>query len=864
VEFLEREDSLAQLEAALVETAAGIGHTVLVSGEAGIGKTRLVNEFLRSVDGRVRVLWSACDDLITPPALGPFREIARQIGGKVWAAFTEGAAHAELFSVVVDALDGRERPTVLAIEDAQWADAASLDGLKFLGRRIGRIGTLLIVTYREDEVPREHPLHHVLGDLPPDTVTRLRLQPLSRATVARVARRAGFSPDEVMHASQGNPFLLTELLTAGGRQIPASVLDSISARLSRCSGEARSLLATVSVVPGRCSRTLIEASPGEAAASLDECRERGLVDFDESSVWFRHELARRAAEQLLSAHEQRVIHARILTSLIAAGSDPARIVHHAEGASDVETLIRFAPQAAREARAVGAHREALSHYRRIAPHLGRFAPADRADLLAEYAVECYLADDQPAALDAAQTALELRSSLGDRRGEGELLRWLSRLHWWLGNTAEAHRLADEAVRVLEGLGPSAELAMAYSNASQLHMLAQAHEPAVAWADKAMETARAVGDVPALAHALNNLGSARLRAGDLSGADLLQESFELARSNGLDEHAARALSNLGWTALDFRWYSKARGFLEQGIALATDSELAGYDYYLMAQRARMHLELGDWEQAEADALWVLGRPRSPGITTLPALTVLARLRSRRGDPDAASTLGRAWEAAQAMGELQRVAPVAIARAEHCWLHGNHAGIAEAIEPARLLSSPPRQPWVSDEIDFWRWRAGTVAGPDPEAAGPFALHMTGDWRGSAAAWERIGCPFEQAAALADADEEQSLLQALAIFDRLGSLPAAALVRRRLRNVGASHVPRGPRRRTRENPAGLTPRQMDVLELVAQGLGNAEIAERLFVTPKTVEHHVSAILTKLGVTDRRQAVRAAEEQGVTGLQS
>jgi ATP/maltotriose-dependent transcriptional regulator MalT len=781
----------------------------------------------------------------------------------VSAAFAGGASHAELFSVVADAIAAGMRPTVLVVEDAQWADAASLDGLKYLGRRIGRIGALLIVTYRDDEVPAEHPLRHVLGDLPPDTVKRIALRPLSSETVAVLARRAGFTPDEVMAASQGNPFLLTELLTTGGRQIPASVLDSVSARLARCSEEARALLATVSVVPGKCRRELVEESAGEAVEALEECSERGLVDFDGSFVWFRHELARRAAEQLLPAEQRRSIHAGILSSLIEAGADPARIVHHAESASDVETLVEFAPKAAREARAVGAHREALSHYRRVVPHLARLEAVDQSELLVEYAVECYLADDQPSALHAAQTALELKRELRDRRGEGELLRWLSRLHWWLGNPAEAYRFADDAVAALEGLGSSAELAMAYSNASQLHMLAQAHEPAVAWATKAISTARHVGDLPTLVHALNNLGSARLRAGELGGADLLEESLELARDNGLDEHAARALSNLSWTALDYRSYERARRFLEEGIELATDRDLAGYDYYLMAQRARMHLELGDWDQAEADARWVLGRPRSPGITTLPALTVLARLRSRRGDPDAESTLVEAWEAAQAMGELQRVAPIAMARAEYCWLHGDRAGIAAAIEPARLLLAPPRQPWVSDEVEFWQWRAGNLERPDPETAEPFASHVAGDWEAAARAWDRIGCPFERAAALADADEEPALLEAMAVFERLGSVPGAALVRRKLRSLGASRIPRGPRRRTRENPGGLTARQMDVLDLVADGLGNAEIAQRLFVSPKTVEHHVSAILTKLGVADRRSAVEAATKLGIGSLE-
>jgi DNA-binding NarL/FixJ family response regulator len=145
-----------------------------------------------------------------------------------------------------------------------------------------------------------------------------------------------------------------------------------------------------------------------------------------------------------------------------------------------------------------------------------------------------------------------------------------------------------------------------------------------------------------------------------------------------------------------------------------------------------------------------------------------------------------------------------------------------------------------------------------AEPFALSMADDWRGAAAAWEALESPYEQALALADGDEAAQR-EALAIFERLGARPAAEMTRKQLRQTGARGLPRGPMRATQANPYGLTPRQLEILLLLAEGLHNSEIAERLSTTPKTVEHHVSAILAKLHARSRAEAVRRAYEVGL-----
>jgi DNA-binding CsgD family transcriptional regulator/tetratricopeptide (TPR) repeat protein len=399
--------------------------------------------------------------------------------------------------------------------------------------------------------------------------------------------------------------------------------------------------------------------------------------------------------------------------------------------------------------------------------------------------------------------------------------------------------------------------MAYSNLGQVYMLAQQSDEAQAWATKAIAAAREIDDRATLAHSLNNLGSTRLRLGDLEGYKLLEESLEISVTERFDDHAGRAYANLIWTALDYRQYEKAELYIDEGLAYANRRELGGSIYYITAERARIGLERGRWNDAEIDAEWVLGRREESGITTMPALATLARLHVRRGDAEVDTTLEKAWNLAEPTGELQRMAPVATAMAELAWLRDDREGIESAISETYRLGMAKRQPWITDELAFWMWRAiGTVekmVGPET----PYALQIDGSWEEAATLWAQIGCPYEQAIALMDSEDSQQLLESLAILDKLRAAPAAAKMRRRLRQMGVQGVPRGPREATRLNSAGLTRRQVDVLRLIADGLTNADIAGRLFVSPKTIDHHVSAVLAKLDVSSRNEAAEIAKER-------
>lgn len=856
MDLLERQSDLDVLESALDAAGRGSGSVVLVGGEAGIGKTRLVRRFADDHDDETRILWGACDDLSTPRTLGPFHDIALQIDGPLRDAVDTGT-RSEVFDSTLRSISNEGSPTVVVIEDVHWADGATLDVLKFLGRRIERVGAVLILTYRTEEVSSQHQLMLVIGDLPAPAVHRLMLSPLTEAAVAELAAGYGGSAEDLFIKTRGNPFLVTEALMTGD-VVPANVRDAVRTRAARLLPAGRAVAEFLAVVPSQTERWLLEGLPNFEPAALDECRERGLIEFDTAAAWYRHELVRGAMEDSLVAERRRELNALALARLIEREADVARIVHHARGAGDTEAIARYAPIAGRQASAATAHREALAHFRVAAEASDDLGPEKRARLLTEYTIECYFVNEAFEGLVVAERALALWQGLGETTMEGDVLRWMSRLHWWLGHNTQAEETGLAAVNVLSAVPRSRELAMAYSNLAQIFMLAQRADDAEAWATRAITVARELDDQNTLAHALNNLGSTRLRVGDMTGTALLEESLEIAVQRDFDDSAGRAYVNLVWNALDYREYQRAERYIGEGLEYARRRELAGSINYLTAERARWAFDRGLWKQAEEDARWVLGRPEEPGITQMPAHATLARLQVRRGDPNVDVTLGESWRVAEQTGELQRIAPLAVARAELAWLRDDQSGILSSVADGYQLAIDARQPWVTDELAFWMWRGAGATQPLKGPMTPFALQMRGDWREAAEAWAQLGCPYEQAVALMDGEDSTCLLEALEILDALGAAPAAAILRRRLRSMGVQGVPRGARHKTRAHPAGLTPRQVEVLELVAEGLTNAEIAERLFVSPKTVDHHVSALLTKMEVSSRTEASALARDQG------
>ncbi len=862
-EVLERDRQIAELCALLEEARRGEGRVALVSGEAGIGKTALIHAFTEAhVAPPVRLLWGGCDALFTPRPLAPLQEVAWVHGGKLAERLGQGATRDEVFQTFFDELRYPRPPAVVVIEDVHWADEATLDLLRFLGRRVERASALLVITWRDEEVGPAHPLPSVVGDLSRRAARRILLPPLSAAAVESLARRAHHDAHGLHQATGGNPFFVTEVLASEAPGVPATVRDAVLARALRLSPAARELLDLASVVPTRIDQPLLAAAAGPASAALEELLEAGMLTLSQQTVAFRHELARQAVEGALPPLRARALHARMFAAMQAGGERPEllwRLVHHAAGAADVAAVLELAPEAARHAARLGAHREAAAHLATALRHGADLPIRRRAELLEARSYECSLTDRMKDGIADCTAALELYRQLGDATREGNCLRRLSRLCWYSARSGDARRHAGQAVEVLEPLPPGPELAMAWSNRAALHMLDGEAEEARRWGEKALRLGRERGCAEVEAHALNNLGCAAIQLGDEEGWALLEETRRLSLLHGFQEHAARAYANLGSLAVEERRYPIALGALDAGVDYAEERDIGTLRLCALAWRARLRVETGRWAEAAADAAAVLDDRGGLAMTRLAALTPLAVLRLRRGDPGARAALDEARDLARQADSAERMVPVAVARAEMAWLEADPGrALSEAREALPFAERTGRVAYLS-ELAVWIWRGGGTPPAAARLAAPWSLQVAGDWRAASAAFEALGCRYEAALACCEAEDAEAVLNALELLEGLEARPAAARLRRRLAELGVRRIPRGPRAARREHPFDLTAREQEVLEALARGLSNAEIGRRLYVSAKTVDYHVSAVLAKLGVKSRGAAVAAARDHGL-----
>lgn len=851
--LLERDDILGELDLLAGEAAAGKGAVAFVVGEAGIGKTSVLRAAAERIGADLRVLVAACEDLSTAEALTLLRDLTLVDHDALDRANDSGSRLA-LFGETLHLL--ARQPTLLLIEDLHWADDGSIDFIRYIGRRIADLPLLLVISSRNEDLGARSRLARAANDLPPSLRRRFELARLSSVAVGKLAAAHGLIGSAIHDVTDGNPLLVAEILAAGGRR-SASIDDLVVGRADRLDEAARAFLNYCSIIPRRVSLDQIVAS-GVTDTVIQACTESALLLTDGDGLAFRHEITRRAIEDALSPLARSLLHRRELDRLDRIGASAARRLHHAIGANDRVRIEELAPLAAQQASALGAHREAASAWAALleaSEHPGDPAQCER------YAFELHVTGEIGRAIEWQKRALAIYAAAGDRLRHGDGLRFLSRLHYLNGQRALADKAAQEAIRPLEEFPGTAELALGCANLAHLAMLADDCAEAVRWSEKAIPIAEQLGREDILATVLNNYGTA-MQYDDLDRSlALLDESIALGIRTASQEHVARAYTNKSWTLMQACRFEEALAVHREGIDYCRERDLDTWDDYMSGGRALTLLDLGRWDEAEQFARAVVIDRANTHLMRNPAVRALALLRIRRGVDDWQPLIDELRTHMENGREPPRFISMAMIVAEQAWTNGDPPDQAAALlEEAAGLSKLYGSPWDRGALWAWRRRLGFDGASPDSVASPYSRLAAGDIAGAAAIFRAHTMPFAEASILIGGDPDQSAA-GLAILDQLGAAATAARARTELIGRGLRRGSRGPRASTRSNDFGLTKREIEVLVAMDKGWTNREIGERLFVSAKTVDHHVSAILGKLNARTRGEAAAVARTTGLIG---
>jgi DNA-binding CsgD family transcriptional regulator len=715
----------------------------------------------------------------------------------------------------------------------------------------------------------------VLGGLGGPSVHRLPLARLSRRAVARLAGGTAATSAPLFALTAGNPFFVTEVVSGaiatgqdratgqhsatGPHSVPATVVDAVLARVRRLDPAAQEALEQLAVVPSAVELPLARALIGDLAV-LAGAEERGILEVRPGAVAFRHELARRAVQGALPVSVRMRRNAQVLAELLAAPRpDLPRVVHHAVEACDDAAVVEHAPLAAEEAYRTGAHAQEVRLYEEILRRRSLLAPEVEAQALQACATARFTTDRLADALEASTAAVRIRERLGDPGELGAALAGLAPIQWAVLRPRESLATSQRAADLLADDGDTARHAWTLCYHGLLLTAVDRCAEALRVGEAALGIAGRLGSGALLGLAQGLHGRARFQLGDPGGQDEMLLGIATAAAAPHHQHVLMGYVCLVQELWRVGSYAEVERHTEDGIAYAVERELGFYLEYLLGHRHRLQALRGGWAAAEAGLRGLLGdRDDGAAGAARHSLPALAQVLVRRGAEEAPEMLARAVEFARRADSRYELVPALLAEVEQAWLFGRPAAASAALATLAERTSGVGPERHRGELLRWRRRLGEpvetfVGCPEELAAG-----IRGDWRAAAAAWEAIGAPYEAAMELAEGDTDAKLV-ALGVLDDLGARPAAARVRRDLRRAGVTVIPRGPKPTTRVNPAGLTDRQVEILRLLVAGRTNAEIAAQLVVSVRTVDHHVSAVLAKLGVTSRREAAAAAAAIGV-----
>ena len=861
MDLLEREPELAAITDALRRAAAGEGSVVALAGDSGTGKTSVLEAAL-CTDHGLRVLRGACDPLATPRPLGPFRDAVLSAG------LPPLAAGEEMLSSICEDLYAAlgTTPTVLVVEDLHWVDAASVDVLRFLARRVESLPLVIAVTYRDHEIGPRHSARALLGDLArADTATRLPLAPLSLDAVRSIVEGTPLEAESVHALTGGNPFFVVEVATEPDGPLPGSVRDAVLARTVGVGPEDFEVLQLVACAPDRLDDRLLPAL-GVDLPTLSRLDATGMLGRGRGGLRFRHELARQAVESTIPPGGAPVLHARLLEALERADvRDPAVLTHHAVAAGDRGRAVRYARQAAEEAGRAGSHTEAAAFYRTALAMLTDEDPATRAELMQRLSFELYMTSRLVEALDVVRASFRLWQEAGDVDGLAFAHETAAVYEYYSAHRREAEAHLEHAMEIAGPQGDERRRSLAFAGARATRGYLAFHRHDLEMAKRYITDADEIAE----AHRDASLGvrSALLKSVvDLSvGADeartALSDRIEDARGRGLDELASTGYSNLAYLDVEQRRLRSAEHVLEESLPFTVERDIPICRHWQTAVRSRLRLLEGRWSAALEDAAQVVVDGGMP-LARLWPLVVRGLVALRSGSDEDTSPLDDAWELVTQLDERARRLGVLAALAERQWMTGVTDERVTVVAPDDLATwaGVPGTEWAAGDLAVWLCRLGLLDQLPDGVAEPYRLTLSGRHAEAASWFRQAGDPFSEALCLVDSPDLAVRARGVEALDKIGATGTADRVRVELRQAGVPLVPPRPRESTRANPGGLTNRQLDVARLVARGLTNAEIAARLYISPKTADHHVSAVLAKLGVPHRRAVVVRADELGLT----
>jgi DNA-binding CsgD family transcriptional regulator/tetratricopeptide (TPR) repeat protein len=471
-----------------------------------------------------------------------------------------------------------------------------------------------------------------------------------------------------------------------------------------------------------------------------------------------------------------------------------------------------------------------------------------------WAQEEFLSDNITEAIAVLKLALSHYANSADHPGQSRVLARLSHFYENDGDRKTAEELAAKAVEVLGDDPDGADLAFALEANAYLHWMAGNWAEVPPIVERTLKAGGPDIDEHVRVRSLSHVGMTAHIANYPSGRPQLEEARERASRVGDWYEEVRALMNDAWAASEFRDLDVAADYVQRAISSAARHEVPNLEKYSMAVYAKVLEMKGKWAEAEDLARELLD---AGAITQMVALPVLGIIEARKGRDTAGIAIGQAWRLASVAAEDQRLTPAAAAAAEHSWITGTRDVAFPELREVMTNSLDRGFQWSPGVIAFWLWKLDALEQIPEGIAEPYRLVMERRPIEAAVIFESKGLPYDRSLALMHGDDD-ARVEALEVFETLGATAVAAKLRQTLRNEGVS-VPRGKGHHTRDHVAGLTARQAEILELLNDGLTNIEIADRLFLSPRTVENHVAAVLSKLDASTRDEVVLVAREMGI-----